>query len=417
MSGSLYAAISGLNVDQALLANVSNNIANSNTVGYKAGVMTFAQALEQTLSGASAPTATTGGINPIQLAAGSAVTVGGIQVNMSEGNLQTTGINTNLAIEGNGFFIVQLPNGGTGYTRAGAFAFDANGTLVNPQGNPVMGWNAAAIQANNQSATNLTPITIPQNTVMNPAATQGLTASGNLDTSWLGQTVTKSVPLTVYDALGTPINLSLQFENPTSTASGSQSWQVYYTYNGTQTQLGTLTFTNGTVSSYTATANITLTNLPDGVTSFTIPVAQSAFQGMTNYATSTQLEASQLLGNPPGTLQNVSIGAGGVITGTFSNGLMQTLGQVALANFNNPQGLTNVGNTIWQQSVASGGALVGQPNTGSFGSLAAGSVEGSNVNLANEFINMIIAQQGYQANAKVITVDQALRTTLSNMVP
>ncbi len=133
MSGSMYASISGLNAEQALLSAVSENIANVNTVGYKASSVSFSQALQQTLAGASAPTATLGGINPQQVAAGGAVNVGAIGVNMGQGTLQTTGVNTNLAIQGNGMFIMNSSQGTT-YTRAGNFSLDANGDLVNPSG-------------------------------------------------------------------------------------------------------------------------------------------------------------------------------------------------------------------------------------------------------------------------------------------
>jgi flagellar hook protein FlgE len=136
---------------------------------------------------------------------------------------------------------------------------------------------------------------------------------------------------------------------------------------------------------------------------------------LTDYAMTTQMTATAN-GNPAGTLENFSIGSDGTITGSFSNGGTKVLGQIALANFANPGGLLNTGNNLWQQSPNSGTPLVGSASSGQLGAIAAGELEGSNVSLANEFVNMIVAQEGYQANSKVITVAQTLDQTLVNMV-
>ncbi len=419
MSGAMYAAISGLNANNALLGVVSENIANNNTVGYKASSMTFAQSLQQTLSGASAPSATLGGINPVQEAAGGAVNVAGVQINTNEGTLQSTGINTNLAIQGQGYFIVQTSSGGVAYTRAGDFSVDANGNLVNPQGDKVLGWSPTTIAAKGQTATNMVPITItPNQTQPAQASSQITSVAGNLSS----QDKTDSIPVTLYDSQGNQVPIDLTFTNPTSTGSGIQ-WNVGYTYQtpGSTTTptiqpLGTVVFSNTTGQpTYTGTGSINITGLKDGSANMKVTLGQSAFANLTGYAMATSIAATAN-GNPAGTLQNYTIGADGTVTGSFSNGGTAVLGQVALANFSNPGGLLNIGNTLWQQSPNSGAPLVGTASTGQLGSIAAGELEGSNVNLANEFVNMIIAQQGYQANSKVITISQQLDTTLVNMV-
>lgn len=419
MSGAMYAAISGLNANNALLGVVSENIANNNTVGYKASSMTFAQSLQQTLSGASAPSATLGGINPVQEAAGGAVNVAGVQINTNEGTLQSTGINTNLAIQGQGYFIVQTSSGGVAYTRAGDFSVDANGNLVNPQGDKVLGWSPTTIAAKGQTATNMVPITItPNQTQPAQASSQITSLAGNLSS----QDKTDSIPVTLYDSQGNQVPIDLTFTNPTSTGSGIQ-WNVGYTYQppGSTTTptiqpLGTVVFSNTTGQpTYTGTGSINITGLTDGSANMKVTLGQSAFANLTGYAMATSIAATAN-GNPAGTLQNYTIGADGTVTGSFSNGGTAVLGQVALANFSNPGGLLNIGNTLWQQSPNSGAPLVGTASTGQLGSIAAGELEGSNVNLANEFVNMIIAQQGYQANSKVITISQQLDTTLVNMV-
>lgn len=424
MSSAMYAAISGLNANDALLGVVSENIANNNTVGYKSSTMNFAQALQQTLSGASAPTAAVGGINPVQEAAGGAVNVAGVQINTNEGTLQSTGINTNLAIQGQGYFILQTPSGGMAYSRAGDFSMDANGNMVNPQGDRVMGWSPATIAAKGQTATNMVPITVtPNETQAAQPSTQISSLSGNLSS----QDTADSIPVTLYDSQGNQVPVDVTFTSPTATASGIQ-WQVGYTYQpptpaGSTTApavqkgtLGSVVFSNTTGQpTYTGTGTINITGFTDGSSNLTVKLGQSAFANLTGYAMATSIAATAD-GNPAGTLENYTIGADGTITGSFSSGGTKVLGQVALANFTNPGGLLNIGNTLWQQSPNSGTPLVGTASTGQLGSLAAGELEGSNVNLANEFVNMIIAQQGYQANSKVITVSQQLDTTLVNMV-
>lgn len=423
MSGSMYAAISGLQAEQKLLGTVAQNIANVSTVGYKSSSVNFAQALQQTLSGASAPTATMGGTNPIQVSAGGAVNVAGISVNMGEGTLTTTGVNTNLAIQGHGFFIVQTSQGGRAYTRAGDFSLDRNGNLVNPEGNLVLGWNATNVANKTLSKGTLSPITVTPGLTSPPLATDQaqtpLTVSGNLNSQRLGTTssTNPTTPVTLYNSLGVPQSVTLTFTP--STSSTSNSWTVSYQGpNNTSGTLGTIAFNaSGAYSSFTpsGTTNGVIT-IPgtNGANTLNVNVA-NAFTQMTSAAMSSNVTATAG-GYGPGTLQNYTIGATGQITGTFSNGQKMVLGQIALAQFNNPGGLTNIGNSLWQSSPNSGTSAVGTANSGGLGSIGAGMLEGSNVNLANEFVNMVQAQQGYQANAKVISVAQALGTALTNMI-
>lgn len=413
MSGSMYAAISGLNADQSLLGTVSENIANANTVGYKASSMTFAQALQQTLSGASAPTATIGGINPVQESAGGAVNVAGVQVNTNEGSLQSTGINTNLAVQGNGYFIVKTSQGGYAYTRAGDFSFDANGNLVNPEGDMVMGWSPTTIQNKAQTGTNMVPITIPPNQTQPAAASTNIAVTGNINS----QDSTVSVPTTAYDSLGNQIPITLTFKQSTSTP-GSWTMSYSYTLPGSSTATKGSSTTTVTFNSKGAETSPTYSSGSSTNATITLSNGQSLslnLTGMNDFAMSSNLTANAN-GNPAGTLQKFTIGSDGTISGSASNGGTKVLGQVALANFTNPGGLLNIGNTLWQQSPNSGTANVGTASTGQLGSIAAGKLEGSNVSLANEFVNMIMAQQGYQANSKVITVSQALGTTLVNAI-
>ncbi|WP_020375757.1 flagellar hook protein FlgE [Sulfobacillus thermosulfidooxidans] len=423
MAGTLYAAISGLNAEQALLGVVSQNIANVDTTGYKSSNISFAQTMEQTLSGGTAPTATLGGTNPEQLSAGAAVGIGAVDVNMSQGSLQTTGIKTNMAISGHGFFVIKTPTG-YAYSRSGDFTLDSQGQLVTPQGYFVMGWTAQNGQLTGETAGNIGPITIQPDMSMPPSATTTMTVTGNLNASLASSsttsstltsgTVSRTVPVTVYDSLGDPVTLDVNFSNPQATTNSGTSWTVTVTEPPSTTALGTGTVTfssSGAITSGTS-VNVSMTTT-DGSTS---PQKMTLnLQGLTADAASTSLSGTAD-GYPQGTLSNYTIGSNGVITGTFSNGQTQPIAQVALANFNNDAGLVNVGNNLWQQSANSGTAKIGQPASGGFGSIVSGSLEESNVSLANQFVNMIMAQQGYQANAKVISVDQALDTTLVNTI-
>lgn len=416
MADPLYAAVSGLNAEQTFMSVVAQNIANVNTVGYKAGSVSFAEALQQTTQGATAPTAVLGGTNPIQVTAGGAVNVEGNQINMAQGSLQSTGINTDLAIQGNGFFIVETPQG-LAYTRAGNFSLDANGNLVDPAGDKVLGW---AGSTPGTKAT-LTPLTVPENGSIAPKATAAGTLTGNLSQTSTGV----SVPITVYNPVGTAESVTLTF-SPTATAG---STPVYFNSAGTPLaapQAGGTTWyvsatatippatTGGSSTTQALTVNangstLSLSGFPAG---WNMPGAVAISYGqMTNFASASTLQATTD-GNASGTLASFNFNGTGQIVGTYSNGQTQVLGQVALAAFANPAGLNNIGQNLWQSSPNSGRSQVGVPGTGQLGTVAAGQLEESNVNLSQEFVNLIVAQQGYEGNTKVLTVDQTLNQSL-----
>ncbi|MCL4495244.1 MAG: flagellar hook protein FlgE [Firmicutes bacterium] len=422
MSGTLYAAISGLNAEQALLGVISENIANVNTTGYKSSSMSFAQMMQQTLSGGTAPTATLGGTNPEQVSGGAAVGIGAVDVNMSQGSLQTTGIKTNMAISGHGFFVIKTPNG-YAYSRSGDFTLDAQGQLVTPQGDFVMGWMAQNGQLTGESQGNISPITIQPNMNMAPSATTSVSVNGNLNaalataassTATTSGSTVRNVPVTVYDSLGDPVTLNVNFSNPTATANSGTSWTVTVTEPPSTTALGsgTVNFSNSGAITSGSTVSLSLQSTNGSATPQKVTLN---LNGLTADAAATSLSGTAG-GYPQGTLSNFTIGHNGVITGTFSNGQTQAIAQVSLANFNNTAGLLNVGNNLWQQSANSGTAKIGQPGSGGLGTISSGSLEESNVSLANQFVSMISAQQGYQANAKVISVAQALDTTLVNTI-
>lgn len=280
MLRSLFAGISGLRVNQVMLDVTGNNIANANTIGYKASTTVFQDTLSQMLTSASSASANRGGTNPIQVGLG--VQVAATSTNFGQGSAQTTGRTTDLMIQGDGMFVVKDGNESL-YTRAGAFTFDENGTLVNPTGKKVQGY--------------------------------------------------------AFDAAG----------------------------------------------------------------------VRSATLGDVTLDTTA-------LGLPPGTtITSYSIGADGTVRGIFSDGSQHDMVQLAMADFNNPMGLEKVGDTSFRESANSGAAQVGVSGTGRLGTLVGGALEMSNVDLAAEFTNLILAQRGFQASSRVITTSDQVLEDLVNI--
>ena len=424
--GVLSAAASGLLAANQDLGTVAQNLANLDTVGYKSEQDLFTQMYMEALSGGSAPTAVVGGTDPLQVPTGSAVGLAQIATNFTEGSLQQTGIASNAALAGAGWFVVQSSQG-QGYTRAGDFTTDANGNLVTPAGARVLGWSAAAVAAGTQSATNLVPLSIPENTTLAPTATTGATLSGNLDASsatTAGSTTQIALPVTLYDGQGNTIAAQLVFSNPTVLATGGVQWTAAlmpagsttpYDGSGTTTPLTvTLTFAPGAAPTWSTPPTWTVPTT-DGSPSVSFGLTNGDVSALTSYAAATSAIADAN-GSGVGTLSQYAVGTNGVITGTFSNGQTSTLGQIAVATFPNEGGLMSAGPSLWTPSPNAGPASIGIAGTGGRGSLVAGSVEQSNVTLANQFTHMVAAQENYGANAKMLTVDQANNQALINAV-
>ncbi len=407
MMQSMQAAVSGLQMHEMAMNAIGNNIANVDTPGFKSSTVDFAELFSQTLQGATAPTATSGGIAPSQIGLG--VTLGGISVDTSQGTLQVTGNNNDLAIQGAGYFVLQGGSGQQVYSRVGSFETDASGHLVQQgTGALVLGWSA-----NNGTITSTSSppasLTIPLDTTIQPTATTSITFAGNLDAlATLGTTV--PVGETVYDSLGNTQTIDVSF---TATATpGTWTWGAGAT--PTFTGGGTITFTNtgafNTVSGTTVTSAATLT---DGAAQM---VVNLSFAGMTDYAQSSSAAAPDQNGSTAGGLESWTVDKAGNITGSFTNGRTELLGQVALANFANPAALTQLADGSLQVSNDSGTAQIATANTNGLGAIQAGSLEQSNVDLSNEFSNMIQIEAGYQANAKVITTANTMLQSLIQMV-
>ncbi|GGJ82456.1 flagellar hook protein FlgE [Pilimelia anulata] len=392
MLRSLFSGISGLRAHQTMMDVTGNNIANVNTTGFKSSQSTFQDTLSQMIQPAGGPVPNAlGGTNPAQVGLG--VRLGGITTNFTQGATQMTGRTTDLMIQGDGFFAVN--NGSeTLFTRNGSFSFDTNGTLVTNGGLQVQGWQANAAGTVNTNGSP-GPITLPISALLPPLATTSATFSGNLPgSSAVNTAVTTS--MTVYDAAGASSTLSVTF-----TKANATDWNV--SYDGGTTTSGTLTF--DATGAYTGGSPVV--DPGTGVS--------ADLDGITAYAGASTVNPQTQNGSSAGSLQSFTISQDGVINGVYSNGLKQPLGQLALVTFNNPSGMEKAGDSMYRNTVNSGPAQFGIAGSGGRGTLQSGALEMSNVDLAQEFTNLVIAQRGFQANSRVITTSDQLLEDLVNL--
>jgi flagellar hook protein FlgE len=416
MMRSMFSAISGLKNHQIFMDVIGNNLANVNTTGFKQSRVTFQDILSQTVRGASGPQGGRGGTNPEQIGLGSLIS--GIDTVQTQGTLQSTGKLTDMAIQGDGFFIL---GDGTQqfFSRDGAFDLGIDGTLVNPSsGLRVMGWPANATTGAIDTATPATSIAIPIGASMTGRASTTLSASGNLDsgTSTTALNNTVSLQSTVYDSLGNAHTVNVTF-----THTAADTW----TLGPLTSPDGTVTMTNGTPLKFntagkydtTAGANtpgtMTLTmTTPNGSAPLTFGFDTTQ---ITQVASTPSSLTSSTDGASAGSLTTFTVGQSGDITGVYSNGYKQPLGQIALASFSNPSGLVKAGGNLFQGTANSGAPNIGIPNSGGRGQIATGFLEGSNVDLAQQFTNMIMAERGFQANSRVITTSDEILQDLVNI--
>jgi len=328
---------------------------------------------------------------------------------MTQGNLQSTGRLTDMAIQGDGFFVMS-DGGRSYYTRDGSFDVGLGGNLINPaSGLNVQGWNAnAAGTVDTTTATS--NVVIPLGTRTTALASSTATITGNLDAA-AAVGATSSTTLTMVDSLGVSHSVKVTY-----TKTGANAWDWAATTDPTDTaasttSTGTITFnSDGTYASSTGSpVSLTLTN---GATSPLDVVA--TLDAMTGYQGTSSLNG-QVNGFTSGTLVTFTIGAAGDITGVFSNGQTQLLGQIAMASFVNAGGLLRQGQNLYAASSASGTASVGVPGSGGRGTVTTGSLEMSNVDLATQFTSMITAERGFQANGKVITTSDEMLQDLVNL--
>lgn len=394
MLRSLFSGISGLRSHQTMLDVTGNNIANVNTTGFKASQIQFQDTLSQMLNSASGAQDGVGGQNPAQVGLG--VQVAGITTNFTQGASQLTGRSTDMMISGDGFFVVRQGTQSF-YTRAGSFDFDSTGQMVLPgDGAIVQGW--AAVNGVVDTSQDIGDLKVAVGTVMPAKATTSAPFAGNLQSDAATGTI-KTVTVKAYDALGTEREIALEF---TKTATG---WTMSAS-DGTASYPAT-----GTEDvTFDATGGLTMTNPTFALGGVTVDLT-----GLTGQAGVDTIAAGKQDGYAAGILESFALGSDGTITGSFSNGLKQDLGRIAMASFTNPSGLAKAGGSLFTTTVNSGDAQVGAAGTGGRGTLSAGSLEMSNVDLSTEFTQLIIAQRGFQANSRVITTSDEVLQELVNL--
>ena len=387
MLRSLYSGISGLRSHQTMLDVTGNNIANVNTTAFKSSAVQFQDTLSQLVQGAGGPQAQTGGTNPAQIGLG--VLVAGISTNFTQGAAQATGRSTDMMINGDGFFVTNV-GGEIVYTRAGSFDPDALGRLVGPGGAILQGYNA--VNGVIQQGGALSDITIPLKAVTPASASTAANVNGNLPSdAATGDQLVRDI--SVYDANGTERKLTLTF---TKSATG---WDVSGT-DGTATTTGTMTFNNGVLATGGA---------------LTVGGVNVNLSTVTGYSGLSTVAFKDQNGRAAGTLESFTLSKDGTIIGLFSNGDKQAVARIALATFVNPGGLEKAGGSTYRATVNSGAAQIGGPGEDGLGSIQGGSLEMSNVDLSQEFTNLIVAQRGFQANARIITTSDEVLQELTNL--
>ena len=390
MLQALLAGVASIKAQQTRMNIIGNNLANVNTTAYKGSRVTFQDMIAQTIRGAGRPTSSLGGTNAIQFGLG--VLIAGTDVNNEQGSLSATNRPTDFSIQGNGLFLVS--NGDRlAYTRDGAFDLDANGDLVHrATGERMTGWSADPATGQidtNQPVGPTSSLRVPIGARTAVQQTTEINFAGNLDSrvfTTAGAQSTQAI-VRVYDSLGGQHDLTLSLTE--GAAANTWDWSVAGTAGDTLTGSGTLTFdpTNGQLLSGSP-GNITVTPpLASGIPAFPIQLDMGAISQL---SAEMQVNASSQNGFAPGSLSSFSVGTDGVITGLYTNGLTRPLGQIAVAIFPNANGLERMGSNLWRATDNSGVAVVGTPRTGGRGAINAGFLEQSNIDIGNEFTELIV---------------------------
>jgi len=429
--GALLTGVSGLQAQSQALSVSSSNIANVDTIGYKASVADFETVLASTIGAAS---------NEAGVMESSAQNVS------QQGLLQSAGSTTDLAIQGDGFFVTSnspsASNQSLYYTRAGDFSPDANGNLVNGSGYYLLGYPVTTSGTTTTTSNTLTPVDIANLSGKAEASTSvsleaNLQSSSTVDSTYTAGdmasgTVTPDFTRTidVYDSQGGSQPLSFSFIK-----TGANTWAYEVSYQGAAANItgsnpiatGTMSFnTDGTLANADTTAtpptgNISVSipwSAASGLSSQTLSVNMGTVgssNGITQFDSASTLSGSTVDGALFGSLTGVTVGSDGYVTAQYSNGLSQKIYQVPLATFANPNGLTAISGTAYTSSTESGVATLNAPNTDGTGSIASSELEGSTVNINTEFTNLITTQNAYSAAARIVTTANQMLQTLDQI--
>ena len=405
MIGSLFAGISGLNANATAMTVIGDNIANVNTTAFKANRSSFANVLSQSLGGSTG--------NDI----GRGVEFWGTSPLWTQGSLENTGSATDLAINGNGFFIVNDPSGASFYTRAGQFYLNEVGNMVNPDDLIVQGYEIDA----NGNLGNLADISIPGERISPPSPTSTFTFDINLDAG-AASGATYSTSQSVYDSLGNAIPLTLTFTKQAAL----QTWVVSASVPAPNGPVG-FTPAAGTTFSFDSSGNltapasdltldVTMNNGADNLSLVWDMVDASGPLGdVTGYSVPSNTTFQYQDGYASGVLRGISVDESGIVTAAYSNGQLTPVFQIAMADFPSYEGLTKLGKNLYAESLNSGQPLSGIAGDGRLGSISPMAIEMSNVDLAQEFVKMITTQRAFQANSRVITTSDEILAELINL--
>jgi flagellar hook protein FlgE len=411
MIGSLFAGMVGLNVNSTSMTVLGDNIANVNTTAFKSNRSSFANILASSLAGS------------VSSDVGRGVQFQGTTPMWTQGTIENTNNPTDMAINGSGFFVVQDGGGANFYTRAGEFYFDRDGNLVNLGGLYVQGYEVTGTNPDGTLVLGaVTHINASAQGASPPVATDTLSIDVNLDsdTATLG---TYATTTTVYDSLGNAIPLTMTF-----TKTGANTWTATPSAPDTVALPADVTMTNGNLT-FDAFGNlnagagmpqITINNLISGANALTIDweiydAILASNGSITQYSSPSTTTYQNQNGYPSGTLRTVDVNEFGVVTGSYSNGQLTPLFQLVMADFPSYYGLTKMGKNLYSESLESGPALFGTPQSGRLGSISTSAIEMSNVDLAAEFVKMITTQRAFQANSRVITTSDEILNELINL--
>lgn len=417
--------LTGLNADSTALNTIADDLSNMNTTAFKSQSTNFADLFYQQVG-------STGSGDPIQVGAG--VQVATNETDFTQGSINSTGNATDVALNGNGFFVVGDGNGSYEFTRAGNFSLTSDGNLVSANGLGVMGYPAVNGVVNTNAP--LAPINIPVGQVQQPQATTTLNMTANLDatastgTSFPGQ-------VTVYDSLGAPHIATVTYsQTGPNTWSYSAALPAADFASGVSTPItGTMNFdssgnlasvTTGGITTPVGTAAGDISSVPlnfaglvDGAANLNMNwnlLSSSGAPTISQVDASSAVSATAQNGYAPGQYQSFAIGSDGTVTVSYSNGQKQNVGQLALANVTNLQGLKMLGNGDYATTLASGTPSIGTSGTAGLGTLQDGALEQSNVNISAEFSNLIVAQRAFEANSKAVTTFDTVTQETINMI-
>ena len=418
ITSALYSGVSGLNTNSQAMSVIGNNLANTNTLGFKGARTVFSDLLSSNVSGS-------GGKSQV----GRGVGLSTVDNVFSQGTFESTNSDTDVAIEGEGFFVLRQPDGNvTYYSRAGAFRFDDQGFLVNPEGMRVQGkgFDAAGVLTTGDPS----DIQVTNVGLIGARATDELTFTTNLDEKAVqlgagaidpadAATYSYTAPSEVYDSLGESHQLSVYWrlvDNATNT------WSMAYTTDGdpaTLANIGNLTFDeNGNLPDGDgdgAPDPITVAlALPDWGNGSAAGQALDLVFDCTQYDSDSDVIGTKQNGYAAGELDNVAINADGIVVATYSNGEKMNISQLVLARFQNPGGLQLRGANHYEATADAGTIRVGLPGS-ELGQVFTNSLEQSNVDMGQEFIKMITTQRGFQANSKIITTVDEMLSELINL--